>query len=101
MGSKIPFYLKYLKEEFDRRLETNPQYSMRSFAKWLDIDSSFLSKVFSRQKVLSLNFADQIINKLSSEDKGLRDKFIKSVSEEIACASLDKFDANLTDCDSE
>lgn len=98
MGAQTPFYLEYLKSQFDKRLEKNTHYSLRSFARWLSIDPSFLSKVFSRQKVLSLEFAEKIVTKLEPLDKGIRDQFIKSVANEQACYSLNKFDPSLTEC---
>ena len=98
MGKKVPFYLEYLKDEFEMRIEKNSQYSLRAFARWLTVDPSFLSKVFSRQKVLSLEVADKIVKKLAPEERDIRDKFVKSVSDELACHVLCKFDSALTSC---
>ena len=99
MGAKSPFFLSHLKRELDKRISKNPKYSLRAFADWLDIDASFLSKVLSRQKVLSIKTADTIITKINPDDAEVRDKFLISVSKEIACYSLYKHDSSITDCD--
>ncbi len=68
-----PLHLKLLKEEFQRRCRQNPQFSLRSFAKNLDMDPSLLSKVFRRQRPLSAPQAKKIIEqcKMSASDKKL------------------------------
>ena len=35
----------FLKEHFDKRKRKNPRYSIRSFAKFLGVESSTLSKI--------------------------------------------------------
>lgn len=53
-------YRSYLQWEFGRRSETNPSYSLRSFARDLDIFPSLLSDVMKRKKNLSLCTAAKI-----------------------------------------
>ncbi|MCB9091200.1 MAG: hypothetical protein H6621_10830 [Halobacteriovoraceae bacterium] len=98
MGAKCPFFIQYLKEELDQRKLRNSNYSHRAFSQWLEVDPSFLSKVFSRQRVFSLKVADSIIRKLNPDDSEMREKFLTSVSEEMRCHSLNKYDTELTDC---
>ncbi|BBM83651.1 hypothetical protein [Candidatus Uabimicrobium amorphum] len=98
MGQKIPFYVEYLCNELQDRVARNPQYSLRAFAKFLDIDASFLSKVMSRKKVLSLKKVDEIVEKLRLTEEE-RKKFILSIANEQKCASLTKVDNDLTSCD--
>jgi transcriptional regulator with XRE-family HTH domain len=99
LGQANQFYLQFLKAELDRRISKNEQYSLRSFAAALNIDPSFLSKVLSKKKLLSLEGADSIINILEPNNIDLRVKFLKSISEEGACRSLDNYDPSLSDCD--
>ena len=94
----MPFYVMYLCEELDRRIEGNSQYSLRAFARFLDIDASFLSKVLARKQVLSLKKVEAIVEKLGLSEEQ-RKKFIVSVADEYKCASLAKVDNDLTSCD--
>ena len=98
MGKKMPFYVLYLCDELDRRIERNPQYSLRAFARFLDIDASFLSKVLARKQVLSLKKVEAIVEKLGLVEEE-RKRFIVSVADEQKCAGLDKVDNDLTSCD--
>lgn len=43
----------YLGKELNRRSEKNPNYSLRSFAKSLDVDPSLLSKLISGKRKIS------------------------------------------------
>lgn len=98
MGTKIPSYVKYLAHEFEMRSQSNAQYSLRVFAKYLGVDASFLSKVLARRLVLSLKQGEKLAARLClSEDD--RKKFLLSIAEEQKCKSLAKVDTTLTDCD--
>jgi plasmid maintenance system antidote protein VapI len=98
MGKIRPFYLKYLQNELDRRIQDNPCYSLRAFAKWIEIDPSLLSKILARKQALSIKKADHITKKLHL-DSELRQRFMLSVAEEASCISLAKADVSLTSCD--
>lgn len=100
MGKKIPLYVEYLQRELTRRIENNQQYSLRAFAKFLDIDPSLLSKILSRKQVLSLKKAEQVTEKLFSQKKEMK-CFLFSVAEEQKCCSLSKLTTDLTTCDKE
>ncbi len=45
-------FVQVLKTELVRRSQKNPRYSLRSFAKFLEIDSSALSKILNRKRPL-------------------------------------------------
>ncbi len=53
----IQDFTEILKQEFISRCQKNPQYSLRAFAKFLDIDQSYLSKIMRNQRTLSLKLA--------------------------------------------
>lgn len=98
MGKKTPFYFEYLKNQFDKKMVSNPQYSLRSFARSLEVDPSLLSKILNRKNIPSLNLAQQIIQKLEPQNKEQQNIFIKSVADELQCYALNKLDPDLTDC---
>ena len=74
------FYQTCLKQELERKLETNSRYSLRSFAKFIGIDSGTLSKVINGKKRITPNLSKKIIDKLelSPEDEKL---FMNSVED--------------------
>lgn len=43
-------FRSYLQSEFNRRKESNPAYSIRAFARYLNLDQSTLSKVFKGER---------------------------------------------------
>lgn len=43
-------FLPFLQQELVRRCQSNPRYSLRAFAKYLDVDPSFLSKLFNGKR---------------------------------------------------
>ncbi|MCB0422874.1 MAG: TIGR02147 family protein [Bdellovibrionales bacterium] len=67
-----------LQQEFIKRLKINPQYSLRSFAQFLQLNSGTLSQIINgRRKIgrkvaqqiaLKLNISPEELNLLSSED---------------------------------
>jgi uncharacterized protein (TIGR02147 family) len=48
-------FVSLLRQELDLRLQRNPRYSRRAFAKALGIDQSFLSKVLAGQRLPSID----------------------------------------------
>lgn len=53
-----------LMDHFDKRRERNQQYSLRAFAKGLDISPTQLSQIFSGKRKLSVKMANKIADKL-------------------------------------
>ncbi|MES2769301.1 MAG: TIGR02147 family protein [Bdellovibrionota bacterium] len=53
-----------LQKEFVRRRKVNANYSMRAYAKALDINQSFLSKIMNGQRSISPAIAERIVPKL-------------------------------------
>lgn len=57
-------YQEILYSEWDRKRKKNPRYSLRAFARDLDISSSKLSEIFNKKQGLSKEKADTIATKL-------------------------------------
>ncbi|WP_372368749.1 hypothetical protein [Candidatus Uabimicrobium sp. HlEnr_7] len=97
MGKQKPFYILYLENELQRRIDNNCNYSLRAFAKSLEIDASFLSKILLRKQPLALKKAEHLAQKLHLQSSQ-RKKFILSIADDQKCFSLKKVDGDLTDC---
>lgn len=54
-----------LMDHFEKRKKRNQQYSLRAFAKGLDVSPSQLSQILSGKRKLSIKMAKQIADKLS------------------------------------
>ena len=93
-------YRKILWTEYEMRKSKNKRFSLRAFAKFLNIDPSYLIKVIKGKAALSLPTAKQITGKLNL-DKQIRDEFIISVADEQKCMALHAIDPDLTDCENE
>jgi len=65
-------YRIFLSQELSRRIRSNSGYSLRAFARDLDVDPSYLSKVLRRVKPLTLSFlqATSVRLELSPEVAG-------------------------------
>ncbi len=91
-------YRLILKSKLESRKIKNKRYSLRAFARDLDIDASYLAKINSGKVLLSVDLAAQIANKLNlSQDKYTQ--FILSAADEQKCHALYFVDPSLTDCD--
>ena len=64
-------YVEILRSEFLRRKEKNPLYSIRAFAKHLEIHVSALSRILNQKQMLSVRAGVSVIQKMevSEEDK--------------------------------
>lgn len=76
-----PFHIKLLEAELSRRKRENPQFSLRAFARFLEMSSSSLSRILLDSQEISISTSKQIIKKLnlSDEDSVL---FIASIAED-------------------
>lgn len=54
----------HLSDELKRRTELNPKYSMRAFAQFLSVDSSYLSKILSGKRTISISNINHLSEKL-------------------------------------
>lgn len=91
-------YRKTLKEQMDLRKQKNPRYSLRSFARLLNCDPTYLSKLNSGKLMLSVERANDFAGRLKLSGSE-RKSFILSAAEELKCHSLYQVDPSLTDCE--
>ena len=59
-----PYYIKKLKGELSGRIERNPRYSIRAFARSLEIESSALSQILAGTRLISARLIERIFSKL-------------------------------------
>ncbi len=97
MGAKKFYFREHLDTELKRRINDNANYSLRAFAKFLEIDPSLLSRIMQGKQSLSLNKAQEITEKLKL-DREECEKFIVSVADSYKCKSLKRIDSSFTDC---
>lgn len=90
-------YRLTLKRHFDLKISKNKRYSLRSFARFLGVDPTYLSKLLSGKLLLSLDTADRMTKKLKVEGEE-RTTFLLSAAEEQKCHALYLIDPSLTDC---
>jgi uncharacterized protein (TIGR02147 family) len=64
MSTNNAFHVQYITEEYNRRSQANPHYSLRSFARDLDVAVSWLSDFLSGKKGLALPTAERFITTL-------------------------------------
>ena len=72
------YYRKILSEELERRIEKNPAYSLRAFAKSLEVDVGTLSRTLSSKQDLALATAKKVSTKLELGEYD-RELFLRSV----------------------
>lgn len=72
-----------LKKEYDKRKLKNTSYSLRSFARFLEVDQSVLSKVLTRQRNFSFTTWDKCLTKLEV-DPSIKDKIYQDWDKENA-----------------
>src|SRR4051812_6761749 len=84
-----PFYKSYLQNELSRRCERNPRYSVRAFARALDINDGALSQILSGKRIPAYRTAQRIIRALGltpEEEQG----FLGSLAEKHRSRGLQR-----------
>ena len=77
MNQGLEYYRVWLANEFKERRERNPRYSLRAFARLLDINHSSLSKILSQKRNVSTKILGRFCNRLGVKPK-LRELILKS-----------------------
>ncbi len=79
MKAQLPYYRKALNDKLVERIERNPKYSLRAFAKAIGLDSSALSQMLSGKRFMSDARAQKLLDRLdlSVED---REQFLSSLA---------------------
>ncbi len=85
------YSVKFLRDILSRKIERNPAYSMRAFAKDIGVSPTYISLLLKGKKKLSMNRAIQISDLLHLKEKE-KQEFLKAVALE---RSLPYFDAEL------
>lgn len=86
-------YVELLGREYEKRRSKNSHYSLRSFARDIEIPPSLLSEVFNEKKGISLETAKAIISKLNFSDYEKK-LFSLSVRAKHSRSKLEKTRAN-------
>ncbi len=94
MSGPAPFYRKLLRETLAKKLGRNPRYSIRAFAKALDLDSGALSQILSGKRVPSVKQMDRMVERLGLEPKE-QDEFLISVAKTKAALSPERMSPKL------
>lgn len=77
-----PRHIQLLQEILKSRMERNPNYSLRAFARDLGVHVSTLSRAFSRKVIFSPEITHRILEKLNLSDAENRE-FIGSIELEL------------------
>lgn len=71
---------RFLQTLFDERKAKNPRYSLRAFARQLEVDSSTLSSILTGRRKVSPRQVTRILRKLGIEDVDVQLRFIASAA---------------------
>ncbi len=69
MSNKAPFYLHKLRSNFEHKLSRNSQYSMRSYAKYLNLNAPVLSEILKGNRAIPKSKLEAISTKLNLSPK--------------------------------
>lgn len=83
----VQLYRHYLKSELARRCEKNPSYSLRAFAKAIEVDAGTLSRILNGQQALSFKMAQKVVAKLDL-DPEQETNFFRSLARQKGLAQL-------------
>lgn len=94
MSDDCPYYINKLILELELRKERNSQYSLRSFARDLDINSGTLTRILQLKRIPSLKLGQQLVVSLKLKDKETS-HFLNSLAEEKWKSSLSRVPKDL------
>jgi uncharacterized protein (TIGR02147 family) len=78
--SAMPYYLDKVREAYFERQRSNPSFSLRAYARYLEIQAPSLSAILRNKRRLSLKAADRVMEKLNLspvERRRFRDSLIE------------------------
>ena len=87
MKTTLPFYAQVLRRELLVRQKKNPNYSLRAFAKKLEISSGGLSRILNNKFVPSFRLAQLFINELRISDSENELFMISLMESHLRCLS--------------
>lgn len=82
-----PIYIHMLRQEWARRMERNPRYSLRSFAQALKLEASSLSRILAGTRVPSFKIASLLVSGLGLSPSDSQ-QFWRSLAERKAAQGL-------------
>ena len=88
---KEPYYLTVLKDEFQRRKDVNPEYSLRSYAYEIGLHFSSLSMILNGKRRLSPRIAKRVCGSFSLSPID-QTRFMESTSPEGALDRIQIYD---------
>lgn len=83
-ASSLPFYATFLWTELAKRKNRNPRFSLRAFAKTLDLEPATLSRILNGKQRLSVNCCRRILAQLELNENDKRLFLISFADEQIA-----------------
>lgn len=86
---QLETYRQYLQGEFEKRKVKNPFYSLRAFARDMDVSPSRLSEAINEKRGISLDMANRLIKKLGLDGRDA-DIFRLSVEAEHSRSTTQK-----------
>src|SRR5579884_4269912 len=78
-NARLTSFVEFLSREFSRRKMMNPRFSLRGFARFLDLDPSFLSKVMRGPRRATPLLVERIARRLNLSERE-RQYFMSSLS---------------------
>lgn len=84
------FHLNYLLEDFKQRQSRNPRFSLRAYARLLEIHPSALSRIFNAKQEISTTACIKLISIINIEEPHLK-QFVLSYVNEKRANTLAKF----------
>jgi transcriptional regulator with XRE-family HTH domain len=83
---------QHLEHEFERRCKANSSYSLRAYARSLDVDCSYLSKILNNKRILSMKGLSTFAEKLNFPiDLKLKSSKSKSTKAWFSAVNVDQF----------
>lgn len=81
MTIQTPFYISRLLHEFECKKRNNSRYSLRAYAKWLDVNPGTLTRILQSERIPSLFLGKQFVAVMGLElSEG--ELFLNSLAEE-------------------
>ena len=89
-----PLYVTLLQRELRLRQQRNPSYSLRAFAKHLEIDPGSLSGVLNQRRILSYSAGKKVLSRLilSVEEA---EQFLSSVHDTLTRCKIERLERNI------
>jgi len=85
---KKPHHIDLLREDFNRRRNRNPRFSLRAYSRYLGVDPSSMSRILNEKEEISLATCITVLKRLGLDDE--RKKcFVESVLEDRRAKMLE------------